>query len=78
MIIDKSWGQLDLKNASLLDDYAFHIYLEYMNKVFPDAKKRFFGQEFFKFSNHKEDYYSKANLILRKDKINKIKLRKLN
>ena len=68
MVIDKTFGDWDFTYSSILDDYAYSLFLKNCSfDVIP------LEQYNFKYLYEESYYYSKANLILRKEKIEKIK-----
>jgi len=80
MIIDKGWGYWNLKNSTIFDDIAYYLFVQYYVHDYKDSQLYMSNMEYeppnqkwFYFRKlYYEKYYNKANIILRKEKLNKI------
>lgn len=80
MKIDRRYGTWDLKDATLLDNIAYQIYLNKHKYLCDKQTLRKYlsyrsSQQDFDRLYKNGDFYKEANLILRKEKIEKIKSR---
>lgn len=77
MKIDKRTGYFNLKNSIYLDDIAFQIYINVSrirnNKRIKLSQDDFISWYGYKCKYYNTDFYQQAKLILRNEKINKIK-----
>jgi hypothetical protein len=76
MIIDKHCGQWS-DETTQLDDYAYELYKNYIIKTYTNTStfgpQKSFANAYMKYNNtFVNDFYDKAVMILRQEKIKKI------
>lgn len=76
MKIDKSLGDWS-HNSTLLDDYAFQLYINYMIETYKNISfgpQSHFAKSYYNFGEYSPVYhfYKEAEIILRKEKLLKL------